>query len=158
MILFSVWFVLAAGDVSYLNVVKWAIAVLCGASGLAVSFFALRCRIETEVRWDGVYVRFLPSYRHVRRIGPEDIVDHQAVSVRPIRDYGGWGLRHGAKGWAYLLSGNRGVMISRRDQSALFIGSTKADQLDAAVGRMLEARRESNLPSSPVRDLAGVPT
>jgi len=63
----------------------------------------------TEVRDDGVYFRFFPLHLSFHRIGLEEIVRFEVQTYRPIRDYGGWGIRYGWKGKAYNVSGNRGV-------------------------------------------------
>jgi hypothetical protein len=46
---------------------------------------------------------------------------------------GGWGLRFGAKGKAYNVSGNRGVLLTFEGDKTLLIGSLRADELAQAI-------------------------
>jgi hypothetical protein len=57
----------------------------------------------------------------------------EAVTYRPIRDYGGWGIRSGPEGWAYNVRGNRGVRIEYQDGNKFLIGSQKAEELEQAI-------------------------
>src|SRR5690554_6927157 len=71
-------------------------------TALLISF-----RLETQIKRDGIYVRFFPfqfSFKHF----PWDKISKSFVrEYRPISEYGGWGLRLGlfGKGKAYNVSG-----------------------------------------------------
>jgi hypothetical protein len=52
---------------------------------------------------------------------------------RPIREYGGWGIRIGMAKKAYNVSGNRGVELEFEGGRKLLIGSSKPDQLASAI-------------------------
>ena len=58
---------------------------------------------------------------------------YEVQTYRPIRDYGGWGIRYGRGGKAYNVSGNRGVMLELSDGQKLLIGSQKPDDLANAI-------------------------
>jgi hypothetical protein len=88
--------------------------------------------LETEVRSDGLYVRFLPLPRR-HRFGWHEIVAAQARTYRPIREYGGWGIRFSPRGRAYNVHGDRGVQLELADGRRLLIGSQRADALAAAI-------------------------
>lgn len=88
--------------------------------------------LETEVRGDGLYVRFLPL-RRKHRFGWPEIVSAGARSYRPIREYGGWGIRWSTRGKAYNVYGDRGVQLVLADGRRLLIGSQRADELAAAI-------------------------
>ncbi|MDA0207364.1 MAG: hypothetical protein O2795_18715 [Acidobacteria bacterium] len=68
-----------------------------------------------------------------RIIPYHQIVKVEAQSYRPIRDYGGWGVRGIAPVIAFNVSGNRGVLLSLSNGQYLMIGSQRADQLAAAL-------------------------
>ena len=88
--------------------------------------------LTTEVR-DGLYVMFWPFHLRFRKI---EYTDCKAVTYRPIRDYGGWGIKKGLKGLAYNVSGNRGVEITRTDGRILMIGSQKPEELVSALNSL----------------------
>ncbi len=102
---------------------------------IAVGVLALlwSARMETEVRADGLYVRFVPFHRTPRRFAFADIARCEARTYRPIAEYGGWGLRGGA----YNVSGDRGAQLHLRNGDAMLIGSQRAEALAEAVNRHL---------------------
>ncbi len=98
------------------------------------------CRMETDVRTDGLFIRFRPFIWNWKRIETANMVRHRAVTYSPLWEYGGWGIRIGWKRRAYNPSGTRGVRIEFDDGRHVLIGSAKSEQLDAALSRMLEQR------------------
>ena len=99
--------------------------------GLLALFLGMR--LVTEVRGDGLRVRFFPF--HLREIvfRPGEIRAWEAEEYRPLLDYGGWGIRYGRGGKAYNVSGNRGVRLEFTDGQRLLIGSQRADELASAI-------------------------
>lgn len=97
--------------------------------GMAVAI--LSARLITEVRSDGLHIRFFPL--RWRTIPFETIASYQARTYRPVRDYGGWGIRWGREGKAYTTGGNEGLQLILNDGEKLLIGSRRAEELEAAV-------------------------
>lgn len=58
---------------------------------IVVLFWSLR--LVTEVRDDGLYVRFAPFHRSFRRVPWDAIESVESVKYHPLREYGGWGIR-----------------------------------------------------------------
>jgi hypothetical protein len=102
--------------------------------GLPWLFYS--ARLVTEVRTDGLYVRFSPFHRRPRRIAPEEIASCEARTYRAIREYGGWGIHSGRSGRAYNVRGDRGVQLVLRDGRRLLIGSQCADELAAHINAL----------------------
>jgi hypothetical protein len=90
-------------------------------------------RLTTEVREGELTVQFFPFHLSPIRFQPRDLADFEPVTYRPLRDYGGWGLRWGQAGKAYTVKGTRGVMLHLLDGKKLLIGSQHPDQLAAAL-------------------------
>jgi len=84
-----------------------------------------------------VLVRFRPWPLGRRRIALSDIASCEPRTYHPIREYGGWGIRWSpfGSGWAYNVSGNRGVQLVLRDGKRILIGSQQADALADAINR-----------------------
>jgi hypothetical protein len=101
--------------------------------GIALLLLFKLTRLITEVRYDGLYVRYIPFHIRFRRYRFDEIESFEAIEYRPLRDYGGWGIKRGLKGWAYNVSGNRGVMLTFRSGKRLMIGSQRAEELEAAI-------------------------
>ncbi|HUO86976.1 MAG TPA: hypothetical protein VM617_06265 [Thermoanaerobaculia bacterium] len=105
------------------------------AAALLLPVLLALLTLRTEVRPDGLHLRFWPLVRH-RHLRPEEIVEATARTYRPIVEYGGWGLRFGSLGTAYNTSGNRGVQLLLASGRRLLIGSQRADELAAAIDAM----------------------
>ena len=99
-----------------------------------ISAFLLMLRLETEVRGDGLYVRFFPFHRSFKRFTRGDLQEYYPCQYRPVREYGGWGIRYGAKGKAYNVSGKEGVQLVLGSGQRLLIGSQRAQELADAIG------------------------
>lgn len=92
-------------------------------------------RLVTEVRDDGIYIRFYPLHRGFHGFLWEEIGSFEACTYRPILGYGGWGIRLGSGGKAYNVSGNRGLQLALEGgrSGRVLIGSQRPDELAAAV-------------------------
>jgi len=101
--------------------------------GVAFPVLFYVANLTTEVRNDGLFYRFFPFHLGFRRISPESLVGYEVRTYKPIRDYGGWGIRYGRGSKAYNVSGNRGVMLVLSDGQRLLIGSQKPDDLANAI-------------------------
>lgn len=94
-------------------------------------------RLVTEVRDDGVYLRFAPLHRSFRRIPFEDVETARATTYDPST-YGGWhwGLRRTPGGnTIYRLRGDSGVELVLSDDRRIFVGSQNATKFEAAIER-----------------------
>jgi hypothetical protein len=99
---------------------------------IALLFWLLK--LETEVRPDGLYVRYFPFHIHFRKFTPDDLIEYYARQYKPIREYGGWGVRCSfRKGKAYNVSGNKGVQLVFKNGKRLLIGSQRAEELEEAI-------------------------
>jgi hypothetical protein len=99
------------------------------AIGLAVVI--LSARLITEVRPDGLYVRFFPIGWFA--IPYDTIASYQPKTYHPIRDYGGWGIRWGREGKAYIAGGNEGLQLLLNDGRKVLIGTRRLQDLESAV-------------------------
>ena len=63
----------------------------------------------------------------------KDISSFEAISVKPLRNYGGWGVRLGFKSKAYIITGNQGLLFRLQNGRTLFIGSQEPKRFEAVV-------------------------
>jgi len=101
--------------------------------GFIFPVFFYIVNLTTEVRDDGLYYRFFPLHLTFRRISWEDIKSCEARTYSPLREYGGWGIRWGAKGKAYNIAGNRGVQFELSNGARILIGSQRSEELAEAM-------------------------
>ncbi|MHC4271366.1 MAG: DUF6141 family protein [Planctomycetota bacterium] len=92
-------------------------------------------KLETEVRSDGLYIRFFPFHLKYKRFVPEDLKECYIRTYRPIKEYGGWGIRYGfgESGKAYNVKGNQGLQLVFENGKRLLIGTQKPKRLLEAV-------------------------
>ena len=88
-------------------------------------------KMKTRVGDTGVAIDTL--YVVKRRIGFDEIESAEATEYRPLRDYGGWGLRISGKGKAYNMRGDRGVQLVLKNGGRVLIGSQRDQELEAAI-------------------------
>ena len=96
--------------------------------GVGLPALLFSSQLIIEVCNDGIYIRFSPFHRTFRRIAFTEIKQCEVQTYRPIRDYGGWGIRVRCKGKAYNVSGDRGVQIELINGDQLLIGSQQAEE------------------------------
>jgi len=108
--------------------------------GFGIFFFIYK--LEIEVNSDGLHVRSFPFHVRYRKIPAEDLSECYARTYRPIREYGGWGIRYGFRkrsGKAYNMSGNKGVQLIFKNGKRLLIGSQKPDELAEAIESIMKS-------------------
>ena len=111
-------------------------------AGVLVPALLLRARLVTEVSPNGVRLRFPPFV--TREIPLAQIRRVEARNYRPLREFGGWGIRWGGRGrMAYNVSGNRGVEVELTDGRTVMVGSQRADELADALRAFLGDRPQA---------------
>ncbi|WP_152041910.1 hypothetical protein [Salinigranum salinum] len=116
-----------------LGPISWSGLVVVGAvAGLLYSL-----RLETEVRADGIYLKMWPLHRSFRRVQWTEIERYEPEEYRPIREFGGWGIRWAPGKIAYNVHGNQGIRILRTNGRVVLIGSQHPEEfvktIDEAV-------------------------
>ncbi len=79
----------------------WVFFILLVVIGIGLPLLFFFSRMITEIRGDGLYVRFIPCHFSFKCFGFNEIESAEATKYRPIRDFGGWGIRYGRAGKAY---------------------------------------------------------
>lgn len=106
------------------------------AFGLFVLFFCwffFLLRLETEVDETGILYRFRGIHLRQYRISWQEIESLEAVTYKPIREYGGWGIRYGFHGKAYSVSGNQGIRVKTRQGASILFGTRQPREWMDAV-------------------------
>lgn len=106
----------------------WLIIPIVILLGLYGFFMPMKVTVSTEA----MHVRFgqFGWPRWVFPIG--EISDVRVVTFRPIRDYGGWGIRRGEKGYCLNERGDRGVRFEHIGKTYT-VGSDDPERLLAAL-------------------------
>lgn len=117
------------------DLVVWVMWVIFGI-GFVLLLFATK--LVTDVRQDSIYVSLFPFYS--RTIPLRDVVGYEVRAYRPLREYGGWGIRFAPwKKRAYTMSGNRGVELKLSTGMCFLIGSQRSDELAEVIGYVMRS-------------------
>lgn len=103
--------------------------------GVLLPGLILLIHLRTEVRDDGVYLRFAPFHRRYVSWRFAEISEIAPRDYSPLREFGGWGVRVGASGMAYNVKGNKGIQITLRTGRRVLIGTQQPDRFMDAVER-----------------------
>ena len=122
-------FVMASADFIAEPSLINALSSLGIMSGVTLLFWIMKLTVET--RADALHVRYAPFYS--RTIPYSDIEDAY-VEPYSLATYWGWGPRHSStRGWAYTVSGTKGVRLELSSGESLYLGSKKPFELVSAI-------------------------
>lgn len=103
------------------------------AAGVLVPLFMFSLKLSVRVTDSHIHIHFRPLKK--RSIPISEVTSCATRRYSPIREYGGWGMRLGRRGWAYTVSGREGVQLEFKSGRGLLIGSHDAARLEAAIKR-----------------------
>jgi hypothetical protein len=101
--------------------------------GLFFPAISYSIKLVTEVRYDGLYVRFFPLQFHSHKISYGDIKNYEIRTYSALKEYGGYGIRLGTKGKAYNVYGNKGIQFEFQDGKQLLVGTQKPEEFFSAL-------------------------
>ena len=118
----------------------WVVWLIFFLMGIGLPAFLLLAKLVVTVDEEVIRIRWIPfAWRTVRLA---DVESATARTYRPLREYGGWGVRWApGRGMAWNASGNRGVQLELASGKQLLIGSRRAEELERAI------RTAAKLPS-----------
>jgi hypothetical protein len=99
----------------------------------SVIFFMLYIKLETEIKEDGMYVRFFPLHKQFRFFAWEEIEQAYVRTYKPLLEYGGWGLRGFSNNRALNISGKEGLQLMMKDGRKLLIGTQKPQEISEVL-------------------------
>jgi len=116
------------------HLVPGIVGAVLSVTGVGICYFVFYLmKMETTVRNDSLHIRFYPLISRMIRF--DDIKRSEVRTYKPVREYGGWGIRGGLgkAGGAYNVSGNRGVQLELTNGKRLLIGSQQPEKLAQAI-------------------------
>jgi len=114
----------------------WMIILIWLLFGIGFPLFFLSARLITEVKEDGIYIKFFPFHLKYKFFSFNEIESFKEREYRPIREYGGWGIRYGLSGKAYNVYGNKGLQLVLNNKKKILIGSQKSYEFYKAVQKL----------------------
>ena len=101
--------------------------------GFPLGLFLMR--LDTRVTPKGIHVRFVPFHRWERSWDFDELTQIEPRRYAPLRDYGGWGIRVGPRGFAYNVKGHEGIQLVLGSGRRVLIGTQDPDRFMEAVRR-----------------------
>jgi hypothetical protein len=104
-------------------------ALLTGLGLSLIITVLLNYKLVTEIRTDGIYVRFppfLPSYQSFLWNEIERVYIRE---FDPLLEYNGWGIKRGPSGRSFTMSGTTGIQIILKDKRAVLIGTNQPEAI-----------------------------
>ena len=86
-------------------------------------------KLTTWIDDEGVHFKMNLFHRRVRTIPWEEIDQIHVREYSPLKEYGGWGIRYGNKGWAYNVKGKHGLQILKTDGKRILIGTQNPEEV-----------------------------
>ncbi len=108
------------------NVIFWTLFLW------AIYFHLITVRLVTKA-CDGELLISLRGLWRSRRILRNEIQAAVRITYDPIRDYGGYGIRTGRFGKAYVAESTQGVRLKLANGDTVIIGSNRPDELLAVL-------------------------
>jgi hypothetical protein len=136
LILLNGWFLFAIYDQLFgPHPVNDAWLLLTGAVFILLTLLFAVMRLETEIRTDGIYVRFFPFHLRFRHYAPRELENYYMRTYSSLVEYGGWGMRVSLSGAGklYNVSGKEGLQLVFPNGKRLLIGTQQPEALSAAL-------------------------
>jgi hypothetical protein len=106
--------------------------------GLGVPLLFYFARLVTEVREDGIYLKYSPFHLKERYFAFSEIKLYEVRRYRPIMEYGGWGIRYALRGRAYNVFGNMGLQLELTGGKRILIGTQRPEEFQAALDAFIK--------------------
>src|SRR5690606_36740581 len=88
---------------------------------------------SVRVDRDGVFLHLGSAPVLRRRVGFDEIEAVEVVRYRPLREFGGWGVRGWGRKKAWTVRGDRAVRLELTGDRMLYIGSETPQRLAARI-------------------------
>jgi hypothetical protein len=107
--------------------------LLATALLLLFTIFMMSFSLETKIKGDGIYVRLFPFYRTPKKYLWGLISKSFVRKYDPWKEFGGWGIRTGHSGKAWIASGDHGIQLVFTNGTSLLIGTGKPEEAEKAL-------------------------
>lgn len=100
---------------------------------LLVFVWGITMRLKTTINENGIRAHFMGIPFCKKHFVWRDIQSITIAEYLPLGDYGGWGVRFGANGWCYNVSGKTGIKFTRTNGKTFLIGTQKKEEAEKII-------------------------
>ena len=116
-----------------------AAATLGLVLGFPMLITLLFTRLDVEVQPDKLLIAFGPVHLIRKRISFADIDSVRGLTYRPIREFGGWGIRPRGSRTAWTIRGNQAVKVTLQSGKEVYVGSRFPQRLEERIRTAMRA-------------------
>lgn len=102
---------------------------------LLILFIMFLIKLKIEVNVFELNFSIFPFMIRPKRYKLSEIEKAEEITYRPLKEFGGWGIRYGKGMWAYTAYGNKGVLIWLKNGKRFLLGSQKPEELARSINR-----------------------
>lgn len=115
------------------SILVFAIIIISG-------FLLFGSKLAVEVSNKSLQFTFKPFVNKPIRYFKSDIKRYEIRKYKPIKEYGGWGIKQGMKsiGRAYNVKGNIGLQLYLNNGKKVLIGTQRGEALNRAMRKMMD--------------------
>ena len=85
--------------------------------------FIYSIKLKYIINSENIIISFFPFLSSSKKIEITEIKKISIIEYKPLKDYGGWGLRYGSNSTAYTIKGQKGIYIEMNNGKNLLIGT-----------------------------------
>jgi hypothetical protein len=108
---------------------EWGLVLFIGLVLCLLIATVTSMRMVTQIREDGIYVKFPPFQPGFSKFRWENIQDVEVRKFNALREYNGWGIKYGISGKGYVLAGDTGIQLILRNQSRVLISTQRPEEV-----------------------------
>jgi hypothetical protein len=104
----------------------------------ALGIIVTNTKMVTQIRNDGIYVRFPPFQAGFQKFLWKDIKQVYVRRYNATSEYMGWGIKTGPMGKGYTVAGDMGIQIVLKNNYKVLIGTQQSEKVNAILKSMIE--------------------
>lgn len=105
----------------------WLLLIIVIVTVVLLSIFIMR--LDTQIKSDGIYVRFFPIHRSYRYYPWAVLKSAYIREYAPVSEYGGWGIKGTSHDRALNISGKMGLQLELTNGKKLLIGTRRPEEI-----------------------------
>lgn len=130
----------AEGDNSSSSVTLMIILFIMIIFYIAMIILFRKMKLVTEIGPNAIYYRYPPFILKNKQIDKAEIKKFEVRKYKPIREYGGWGIRMGSgkAGKACNVKGNVGLQLYLKNGKKMLFGTQRSEAINRAMNKMMQ--------------------
>jgi len=118
------------------NLFPGASLLLLGGLIFLLIFLFYKSSLSIKINRNGIYYRFIPFHWKYHKISWTDVEKVYVRKYDILTEYsGGWGVKFGSSGKAYVIGGNYGLQIDLLDERKILLGTQRPLELERMMSR-----------------------